>query len=82
MYDFEKKLLSQAVGIDKVCPICKKKFLVHMMEMHRYTIKSSNGVNDIPVCSWKCLREAEESKKSLAQRKKEERIQRQLKGLM
>lgn len=69
-----------ALGIDKVCPVCKKKFTMHMYETHRYNIKSKNGVNKIPVCSWSCLRAHEERTKTTAARKKEERIKRQLMG--
>ena len=70
------------LGIDKICPVCNKKFLMHMYKMHRYNIKSKNGVNKIPVCSWSCLRAHEEKVKTDAARKKEEKIKRQLMGYM
>lgn len=42
---------------EKICPVCKKKFLVNWADQWAY--KRTSGKANVYFCSWKCLREME-----------------------
>lgn len=72
-------LSTDSLGVQKTCPQCGKEFLVHSMNSHAYTT-SDNSVKKY-FCSYSCVNKYREEHKSSSQRKKEAKIQRELKGM-
>ena len=71
--------ITHSFGMPKICPVCKKNFLVYDFDTHAYRIYKNN--NRILVCSWGCVRAHEKKYQGKYMRDKKEKIQRQLQGL-
>lgn len=72
-------LTTNSVGIEKKCPVCKKKFFVHDAMNHAYRIPGPNGTR-IPACSWSCVRADEKKRIGKSEAKRMKKIQEQLRG--
>ena len=66
------------LGIEKKCPVCKKKFFVRYAEEYVYKIYRGNSYKH--VCSWKCLREYEKAHETSTEKKAKEQVQKELRG--
>lgn len=69
-----KKMVSQ----EKICPLCKRSFLVHNCDNWSY--KAYVGGRRKVLCSWHCMREYEKTHTLKSDAKKKRAIENQLRG--
>lgn len=67
-----------ALGIEKSCPVCGKRFLVADARAWRYRITKNTVVQS--VCSWGCVRAYEKAHASKIKEGQMKRIQEELAG--
>lgn len=67
---------TSSIGIDKQCPVCKKIFIVYDSNVHAFKI-TKNG-QQVPVCSWGCIRSYEKEHISKHEARRRELIEKQL----
>lgn len=72
-------MVKRAIGSEKTCPVCKKRFLVPDPKVYAYRVKCKT--NNLYVCSWSCLRKYEEKHDGKRLMRQKYKIQRELKGL-
>ena len=70
---------TSAFGITKQCPVCKKMFIVYDSNVHVFKI-TKNG-QQVPVCSWGCLRKYEQAHPRKNEAHRRELIEKQLQGI-
>lgn len=75
-YDFYS---NTSLGIEKVCPVCKKKFMLYDSDAHAFRIRKNDNV--LSVCSWGCVRDYERKHEGVHAAKRRARIQKQLQGI-
>ena len=66
-------------GITKQCPVCEKMFIVYDSNAHVFKITKNN--NQVPVCSWGCIRSYEKEHMSKYEAHRRELIEKQLQGI-
>lgn len=72
-------LPTSALGIDKQCPVCKKMFLMYDSNAHAFKITKNS--QQIPVCSWGCVRHYEKNHMGKQEARRRELIEKQLQGI-
>lgn len=68
-----------ALGIDKQCPVCKKRFI--MYDSHAHVFKITKKGQQVPVCSWGCMRRYEQKHEGKHEARRRELIEKQLQGI-
>lgn len=70
----------RAVGSEKTCPICEKRFLVLDPNIYAYRVKCRT--NNLYVCSWSCLRKYEKKHNGKRLMRQKNKIQKELEGVL